>query len=169
MTAKANLTKVANLTVSAREIDFVTRFNSNWDALRNILGIMRPIRKTPGTVLRSYTASVTLQSGSVAEGDEIPYSLASVAEAAKADVDIEKYAKAVSIEAVSKYGAEIAVQKTDEAFLNELQSNVLTSFYAFLNTGALTSAVASWQMALSLPTFPLDTLPTGLGNYFRRY
>lgn len=28
---------------------------------------------------------------------------------------------------------------------------------------------ASWQMALSLPTFPLDTLPTGLGNYFRRY
>ena len=150
MTAKANLTKVANLTVSAREIDFVTRFNSNWDALRNILGIMRPIRKTPGTVLRSYTASVTLQSGSVAEGDEIPYSLASVAEAAKADVDIEKYAKAVSIEAVSKYGAEIAVQKTDEAFLNELQSNVLTSFYAFLNTGALTSAVASWQMALAM-------------------
>lgn len=35
--------------VTAREIDFVTRFNDNWDTLRNILGIMRPIRKAPGS------------------------------------------------------------------------------------------------------------------------
>ena len=44
--------------VTAREIDFVTRFNDNWDTLRNILGIMRPIRKAPGTALISYTADV---------------------------------------------------------------------------------------------------------------
>ena len=37
--------------VTAREVDFVTRFNDNWEALRNIMGIMRPIRKAPGTQL----------------------------------------------------------------------------------------------------------------------
>lgn len=149
MSVKDNLTKMANIDVTVREVDFVSRFTRNWDALRQIMGIMRPIKKAPGTKLRSYSASVTLQSGSVAEGEEIPYSLASVTEAAYADVDIKKYAKAVSIEAVNKYGAEIAVQKTDDEFLNQLQLGVLTTFYAFLNTGALTSAELSWKMALA--------------------
>lgn len=150
MTVKDRTTKMANFSsVTPREIDFVSRFNSNWDALRNILGIMRPIKKAPGTTLRTYTASVTLQSGAVAEGDEIPYSLASVTEAGMQDITIEKYAKAVTVESVAKYGAEIAVEKTDEAFLNELQSNVLTRFYTFLNTGALTLTASTWQDALS--------------------
>jgi hypothetical protein len=150
MSVKDRTTKMANFSsVTPREIDFVTRFNSNWDALRNILGIMRPIKKAPGTTLRTYTASVTLQPGTVAEGDEIPYSLASVTEAGKADITIEKYAKAVTVESVAKYGAEIAVEKTDDAFLNELQSNVLTRFYTFLNTGALTLTASTWQDALA--------------------
>ena len=150
MAPKANLTKVANIDVSIREIDFVTRFAKNWDALRQILGITRPIKKTLGTKLVSYTTTVTLQSGSVGEGEEIPYSLAEVSEAAKSDITIEKYAKAVSIEAVSKYGAEIAVQKTDEEFLNQLQGNVLSKFYTFLNTGTLTGQESTWQMALAM-------------------
>lgn len=148
--AKANLTKAADINVSVREIDFVTRFGKNWDALRNILGIMRPIRKAPGTKLVSYAASVTLQPGNVGEGEEIPYSKATVTEAAYDDVDIEKYAKAVSIEAVNKYGAEVAVQKTDEEFLNQLTGNVLTKFYTFLNTGTLRSVASTFQQALAL-------------------
>ena len=149
MAAKANLTKAANISTSIREQDFVTVFNKNWDALRQIMGIMRPIRKAPGTKLVSNVASVTLQSGVVGEGEEIPYSLATVVPVAYADITIEKYAKAVSIEAVAKYGAAVAVQKTDEAFLNELQNAVLSRFYTFLNTGALTGAAASWKAALA--------------------
>ena len=72
MPAKANLTGVAQITTAVREIDFVTRFTQNWDSLREIMNIMRPIRKDPGTKLTSYTASVTLQD-SVGEGIEIPY------------------------------------------------------------------------------------------------
>lgn len=151
MAVKQNTTTTAQFsTVNAREIDFVTRFADNWDALRQILGIMRPIRKAPGTKLVAYTATGTLQSGAVAEGDEIPYSQFSVQEAAKSDITIEKYAKAVTIESVAKYGAAIAVEKTDEEFLNQLQSGVLTKFYTFLNTGTLTSAEASWQAALAM-------------------
>lgn len=135
--------------VTAREMDFVTRFGDNWEALRNILGIMRPIRKTPGTSLVSYTADVTLESGTVDPGKVIPYSKATITQAAKADLTIEKYAKAVPIEDVNKYGAEIAVEKSDDAFLTKLQNVVLTKFYNFLKTGTLTQTATTWQDALA--------------------
>lgn len=135
--------------VTAREVDFVTRFGDNWDALRNIMGIMRPIRKTPGTVLKSFTASVALESGSVDPGEVIPYSKTTIVEAAKSDVTIEKYAKAVPIEDVNTYGAEIAVEKSDDAFLTQLQNVVLGRFYTFLNTGSTTGSGTDWQDALA--------------------
>ena len=135
--------------VTAREVDFVTRFNDNWDALREILGIMRPIRKTPGTQLISYTADVTLEDGDVDPGNVIPYSKATITQATKADLTIKKYAKAVPIEDVDKYGAEIAVEKSDDAFLTKLQNVVLGDFYTFLNTGSLTGTANTWQAALA--------------------
>ena len=138
--------------VTAREIDFVTRFGQNWDALRQVLGIMRPIRKQPGTQLISYTATVTLEDGDVDPGRVIPYSKANVQQFTKADLTLEKYAKAVPIEDVDKYGAAIAVQKTDEAFLNELQNKVLDDFYDFItdDTSALTGTENTFQMGLAM-------------------
>lgn len=135
--------------VTAREVDFVTRFNDNWDALRNIMGIMRPIRKAPGTSLISYTADVALEDGDVGAGEVIPYSKATITPATKDDLSIKKYAKAVPIEDVNKYGAEIAVEKSDDAFLTKLQNVVLGNFYTFLNTGSLTGTAATWQAALA--------------------
>lgn len=148
--AKENLTTQAQFTVAAREQDFVSVFTSNWDALRAIMGIMRPIRKAPGTKLVSNKASIVMQDGAVGEGEEIPYSKAKVEPVAYGDITVEKYAKAVSIESVAKYGAEVAVQKTDEAFLNELQNKVLTKFYTFLKTGTLTATETTWQRALAM-------------------
>ena len=135
--------------VQAREIDFVSRFTANWDALRNILGILRPIKKAPGTRLRSYTATVTLADGNVSPGRVIPYSTHTIKEIAYADVSVEKYAHAVTIEEVNEYGADVAVEKSDDAFLVELQNNVLTRFYSFANTGALTAVAGTWQAALA--------------------
>lgn len=135
--------------VTAREVDFVTRFNDNWDALRNIMGIMRPIRKAPGTSLISYTADVALEDGDVGAGEVIPYSKATITQATKDALSIKKYAKAVPIEDVDKYGAEIAVEKSDDAFLTKLQNVVLGNFYTFLNTGSLTGTAATWQAALA--------------------
>lgn len=150
-TPRENLPNVYN-NVTAREIDFVSRFGSNWDALRKILGIMRPIRKAPGTRLVSYSASVNLASGEVPEGAVIPYSKYSLTEVAHDDVTIEKYAKAVPIEDVNKYGVENAIEKSDDEFLNSLQNKVLTRFYSFLNISSertLTATVVTWQKALA--------------------
>lgn len=138
--------------VTAREIDFVSRFTNNWESLRQILGIMNPVRKQPGTTLRSYTASVTLENGNINPGNVIPYSKASVQQVAKADLTLRKYAKAVPIEDVTQYGAAIAVQKTDDAFLNELQNLVLNDFYTFLtdDTNATTGTETTFQMGVAM-------------------
>lgn len=153
MAAKTNLTTTAQYSTSAREVDFVTRFADNWDTLRNVMGIMRPIRKAPGTKLVSYKASVdgTLNGGTaVAEGEEIPLTKMKVEPATYGDIEVGKYAKSVTIESVNKYGAEVAVEKTDDAFLVALQNKVLTDFYTFLNTGTLTVSETTWQRALAM-------------------
>lgn len=135
--------------ITAREVDFVTRFTDNWIALRQIMGIMRPIRKAPGTQLISYTASVELEDGAVGPGNVIPYSKATIIQATKDDLTIDKYAKAVPIEDVNKYGAEIAIEKSDDAFLTTLQNKVLGKFYTFLKTGTLKGSATTWQAALA--------------------
>lgn len=152
---KNGLTKTNDFAqLHAREIDFVSRFTRTWDALRDIMGIMRPIRKQAGTKLTSYKAQMksdSLQGGtSVGEGEEIPYTEFEVIPVAYNDVQIAKYAKAVSIEAVDKYGATVAIERTDEAFLNELQGKVMTDFYTFLKTGTLTNTQNSFQKALAM-------------------
>lgn len=137
-------------TLQAKEIDFVERFGRNWDSLREILGIMRPVRKTPGTKLTASTAKVTLENGNVAEGDEVPLSIAEVTPVVFEDLVLRKYRKAVTAESVAKYGAAIASQKTDDAFLNELQGVVLDEFYEFAQTGTLISNEDTFQMAVSM-------------------
>lgn len=137
--------------IELREIDFVTRFSQNWEALKDILGIMRAIKKSAGTKLVSYSAEA--KNGlaqSPAAGEPIPATDFTVTEVAHADLTVEKYSKRVPIEDVVKYGADVAVEKTDDAFLNELQSTVMGRFYDFIKTGTLTKTEQTFQMALSM-------------------
>ena len=147
----AGVTMTTDFTVEARRNDFVTSFAQNWNALREIMGVTRPIKKQPGTVLKSYKASLVLEDGKVAEGAKIPLSKAKVEEVAHADLTIEKYGKAISIEDVGKYGAEVAIEMTDEAFRNELLGKILSEFYEFALTGTLKPEGATdFQMGVAL-------------------
>ena len=137
--------------VTAREVDFVTRFADNWQALIDILGIMRPIKKAPGTQLVSYTAEPkTALAGQVGEGQEIAFTEFKVTPKTYENITLEKYAKSVSPEAIAKYGAAVAIEKTDDAFLVSLQNVVLTKFYTFLATGTLIKTETTWQRALAM-------------------
>lgn len=138
--------------VNAREIDFVTRFGNSTQALLEILGIMNPVKKENGTKLVSYTAKVTLADGDVPAGAVIPYSKQAITEIAHADLSLEKYAKAVTVEEVKTYGPKVAIQKGDEAFLNELQGKVTDSFYSFVadDTYAITGSYATWQKTVAM-------------------
>ena len=152
MAALPNTTTTAQITTNVKEIDFVSRFNRNIEALLEIMGIMRPVRKTLGTKLVASKASVVLQDGNVAEGDEVPLSQATVEPVYYEDITLEKYRKAVTAEAVAKYGAAVASQKTDDAFINELQNNILDRFYAFAQTGTLKGSEATLQKAIAMAT-----------------
>lgn len=149
----AGVTKKTDFsTVTVRELDFVTRFNANWDDLRTIMGITRPIRKTPGSKLITYKAvmkDAALQT-SPNEGVDITFTEFGVEQADMYDVEVEKYGKAVSIEAVNKFGAEIAVNKTDDEFLVQLQTKVLDDYYAFLKKGTLKGKAKTWLECLAL-------------------
>lgn len=150
MAVTTNTTTTAQITTSVKELDFVSRFEQTWQALQEILGIMRPVRKTLGTKLVASKATVTLQDGKVLEGDEVPLSQATVTPVLYEDIELEKFRKRVTAEAVAKFGAEVAVQKTDDAFLNELTGTVLDRFYAFAQTGTLTGSEDTFQMAVSM-------------------
>lgn len=147
----AGITMTTDFFVEARRSDFVTAFAQNWNALREIMGVSRPIKKQPGTVLKSYKATLALEDGNVAEGAKIPLSKASVQEVAHTDLTIQKYGKAITIEDVDKYGAEVAIEMTDEAFRNELLGKILGDFYSFALTGTLKPEGATdFQSAVAL-------------------
>lgn len=150
MAVVANTTTTNNISLTVKELDFVSRFTQNWQAIQDIMGIMNPVRKEPGTTLVASKATVVLQDGEVPEGDEVPLSQANVEPVTFKDIKLEKYRKRVTAEAVAKFGAKVAVQKTDDEFINELTGKVLDRFYTFAKTGTLTSSEDTFQMAVSM-------------------
>lgn len=149
-TAPENMTGQAQIQVRAREIDFVTSFGQNMQALLDVMGIARMIRKQNGSMLRVRTASGTLQSGDVAEGDLVPLSQYEVTEKDFDTIKIQKYKKGVSIEAIADKGYEAAVAMTDEEFTSDLQNVVMDKFYTQLKMGSLVGHETSWQMAFAM-------------------
>lgn len=150
MAVVENTTTTNNISLTVKELDFVSRFTQNWQAIQDIMGIMNPVRKEPGTKLVASKATVVLQDGKVPEGDEVPLSQATVEPVVFKDITLEKYRKRVTAEAVAKFGAKVAVQKTDDEFINELTGMVLDRFYDFAKTGTLTSTEDTFQMAVSM-------------------
>lgn len=150
MAAIPNTITTQQFSINPREVDFVTSFGREITALTEVMGISRPIRKANGTMLTAKRATGELQSGSVAEGDLIPLSQFEVEPVDFQPIELLKYRKAVTIEAIEKYGLETAVGMTDEEFKVQLQDDVLAQFYNFLLTGQLTSEEATFQMAIAM-------------------
>lgn len=148
--APDNMTGQAQIQVRAREIDFVTSFGKNMQALLDIMGITRMIKKQNGTVLKVKKVSGTLQSGDVAEGDEIPLSQYKVEEKDFDTIKIEKYRKGVSLEAIAEKGYDAAVDQTDAEFKADLQNQILDKFYTQLKMGSLVGHESTWQMAIAM-------------------
>lgn len=149
-TGPDGMTGQGNLEVKAREIDFVTSFGKNIQALLDVLGIARMIRKENGSALKTKEVTGELKSGDIGEGEEIPYSQYKVTEKVFDTIKIEKYRKGVSLEAIAEKGYDIAVNDTDEEFKSDLQNKVSDKFYKQLKVGSLTGAETTWQMAIAM-------------------
>lgn len=150
MAAPTNLITTADITVTAREIDFVTQFANDWQHLRDIMGVMRVIKKVPGTVLKSKYAQGTLESGDVGEGEVVPFSKYTVKEKTYEEITLQKHATGVSIEAIIDDGYDVAGGMTSEQFRFDITNKITNKFYTYLNTGTLKLNETTWQRALAM-------------------
>lgn len=146
----ANETKSANIAVRPVEVNFVTMFGENWNKFLTLLGITRKIEKTNGTTLKRKRATLVLQNGVTGEFEATPYSEANVEEVPFGSVELARYKKGVSIQAIADHGVADAVRLTDEVFRNKLLKKATNDLYTSLKTGALTYVASSFQMALSM-------------------
>ena len=134
MAAEENLIKKADL-ARAREIEFVEMFGYSIKKLMEALGVTRKIPKTAGTVLKTYKATGTLESGEVAEGDIIPLSKYKVDPVSYKEIVLKKWRKATTAEAIVERGYDQAVEMTTDAMLRDAQKDVRKDFFEFLKTG----------------------------------
>lgn len=148
--AEPNVITTQQIAVNPREVDFVTSFGESLQALTDVLGISRPIEKPNGTQLVGYQVTGELENGDVAEGDIVPLSQYSVAPVSYQPIQLKKYRMAVTAEAVLRYGAAVAVDRTEAQFQSQLRGNVLAAFYNFLLTGQLTGEENTFQMAVAM-------------------
>lgn len=148
MAAEENLIKKADL-ARAREIEFVEMFGYSIKKLMEALGVTRKIPKTAGTVLKTYKATGTLESGTVAEGDLIPLSKYKVDPVSYKEIVLKKWRKATSAEAIVERGYDQAVEMTTDAMLRDAQKDVRKDFFKFLKTGTGVATGVGLQATLA--------------------
>nr|DAH99366.1 MAG TPA: Major head protein [Caudoviricetes sp.] len=148
MPAEENLIKKADL-AKAREIEFVNMFSENIKKLIEALGVTRKIPKQAGYTLKSYKATGTLESGTVAEGDTIPLSKYKTEAVSYSEITLKKWRKATSAEAIISGGYDQAVQMTTDRMLLDVQKGIRSDFFTFLGTGTGVATGVGFQAALA--------------------
>lgn len=142
MAAETNLT--TNLG-QAMSIDFVEQFGTRMRTLTELLGVQRTLPMQAGTVIKTYTSSVTLDGTEVAPGDVIPLSEVVLEDGPTEELSWDKKRKAVVMEDIQKYGFDRAINLTDEKLLNEVQKGIRTKLLDQLATGTGAQSGANLQ------------------------
>jgi hypothetical protein len=143
-----NTIKKADL-VRVREVDFVERFSENVKKLVEALGITRKIPKQAGTVLKTYKAKGTLESGEVAEGATIPLSKYETEAIDWGTITLNKWRKATTAEAIVDRGFDQAVTMTTDRMLKDVQKKIRADFFTFMSSGTGKATGADLQGTLS--------------------
>lgn len=88
-----------------------------------------------GSILKTYTSSVTLDGTVVAPGDIIPLSEVVLEDGPSQELVWDKKRKAVTMEDIQRYGFDRAVTLTDSKLIGEIQKGVRSKLLAQLATG----------------------------------
>ena len=136
-----------------REVDFTRKFtHDSLDKFMEIIGVTRKIPMMEGTTLYVYTVEGTLEDGAVPEGEIIPLSEYEQTKTAVGEITLKKWRKAASAEAIKKSGLNAAVRETDAKMLKDVQADVRTDLFTFINgtiTGSTSVSGADLQKALA--------------------
>lgn len=159
MAAETNTILTTDLSdAQVREIEFVELFEENISKLIEALGITRKIPKQAGTILKTYKATGTLESGKVAEGETIPLSKYTIKPITYKELTPDKWRKATTAEAIIEYGFNQAVTMTTDRMLKDVQKTIRTKFFDFLATGTGKASGTDLQAALAQSWAQLQVL-----------
>ena len=148
--ADQNLIKSADVTVKVRDIEFIKMFNDNISRLQTALGLFRRIARDPGTNLKAYKTTGTLEDGSgIGEGELIPLSKYKREVADVAELSFNKWRKETSYEAIQSAGYNEAIAETDAKMIQDIQKAIRTQIYEFLKTGTGTASGDNLQKAIA--------------------
>jgi hypothetical protein len=160
---EANLQNTLSLeALEAKSIDYTYQFGENFSKFIEALGITNQIPVQEGFTIKMYKApTVELADGKVAEGDLIPLSKVTPQVADTKEITLDKFRKVTTIEAIQKYGADEAVDRTDEAILKEVQKGIRDDLFTTIKTNGTTEtnlAEGTLQGALATAWASLETL-----------
>ena len=139
----------ADINAHTLEVEFVSSFGTDLEAFTQATGISRPIRKANGTHLTAYKVSGQLESGQVAEGEVIPFSNYKVSPVDLGPIGVDKYALAVTIEAVAKYGKDKAYDRTADEFAGDLMGIVEDKMYNAMLAGGTKLTATGFQAGIA--------------------
>lgn len=149
-------------TLEAKSIDYTYQFGENFSKFIEALGITNQIPVQEGFTIKMYKApEVELADGNVAEGDLIPLSKVTPKVAETKEITLDKFRKVTTIEAIQKYGADEAVDRTDDAIVREVQKGIRNDLFEMIMTnGAQETNLAdgTLQGALATAWASLETL-----------
>ena len=148
--ADAKLIKSTDVAAKVADVEFVRAFDEDIRKLIEMLSVFKPIRRAPGTALKYYETSGTLESGTVAEGEDIPNSKYTRSGEHIAALSWNKWAKSTTLEAISANSYAEAVVETDKKFLSDIHKKFRTDLYTFLKTGTGTVKLGG-DTAVSAP------------------
>ena len=119
-----------------KSIDYTYRFTESLTDFQNAIGISRSMPVQEGMTIKLYgKPEVDLADGNVAEGDLIPLSSVTPQEVSTKEINLKKYRKATSGEAIQRYGLDAAINLTDDALIKEVQKNIRTDLFSLVQSG----------------------------------
>lgn len=119
-----------------KSIDYSNRFTDELTGFTDALGITRPFAVQDGFKIKMYgKPTVELADGNVAEGDIIPLSKVTPQPHSEKEVSLNKYRKAVSAEAIQRYGLDKAINITDEALVKQIQKGIRDDLFGMIQAG----------------------------------
>lgn len=130
-----NTIKAADVAAKVADVEFVRAFEEDTRKLAQILGVFQPVKRAPGTALKYYETTGTLESGTVAEGEDIPMSKYARKGEHIASLDWNKWGKETTLEAITLDGWQEAMAETDKQMIKDIHKQFRTELTDFLKTG----------------------------------
>lgn len=144
----ATSTTYGGYTAKAADIDLVMKFRRNLEPLMKLLGASDLQVLAPGTNLKTYTTTGTIQDGSADAGAAITKSTFSTV-AAQKELTFKKWYKEIPIEDIAQQGYEGAVVATDEQLLSAIQKAIRSTIIGSLSTGSGSAEGTTFQSAFA--------------------